>query len=124
MKWYSDWCAVVEDRGVVIAHQRQHAALFGGAARLAWRKTSRCDRRQALCRTTWQSAVVFALERSSPAGAPHRPGGKSSLMPALEADVILGQERRGAKKLAVEAAERRAAITGDVARGIEAVTAV
>ena len=45
-------------------------------------------------------------------------------MPPWKRMSLVFEERRGAQELAVEAAERRAAIAGDKARGIEAVAAV
>ena len=56
--------------------------------------------------------------------APDRGRGEVLVDAGLEADVALAQERRGALELAVETAERRAAIAGDIARGVEAVAAV
>ena len=64
-------------------------------------------------------AAQFGLLR-----APDRGRGEILVDAALEADVVLVEERRRAQELAVEAAERRAAIAGDEARGIEPVAAV
>src|SRR5262249_60204898 len=49
--------------------------------------------------------------------APQRGGGEILVDGGLEQDVVLPAQRLGALELVVEAAERRAAIAGDVARG-------
>ena len=45
-------------------------------------------------------------------------------MPAWKRMSFLLEKRRGAEKLAVETAQRRAAIAGDIAGGVEAVAPV
>ena len=127
MKWYSDWCAVVEDfGGVVVAHQRQHAAVFGGAGQIGMAEdVAGAVDAGALAVPHGKDAVVFAFAAQlGLLGAPHRGGGQVLIDAALEADVALGQERCSALELAVETAQRRAAIAGNVARGIEPAAAV
>src|ERR1700691_1174560 len=56
--------------------------------------------------------------------APHGSSSKIFVDAALETDIALIQECRGALKLTIETAERRTAISRDEARGIETVAAV
>ena len=64
-------------------------------------------------------AAQFGLLR-----APQRGRGEILVDAGLEADVALVEKWLGAQEVAVEAAERRAAIAGDEAGGIEPVAAV
>ena len=112
--------------GVIVAHQRQHAAVLRGAGQIgvAEHVAGAVDA-GTLAVPHGEHAVVLALAAQlGLLRAPDRGRGEVLVDAALEADVVLGQKRRGALELAVEAAERRAAIAGDVARGIEAVAAV
>ncbi len=56
--------------------------------------------------------------------APQRGGGELFVDAGIELDVGGSQEAAGAHHLLVEAAERRAAVAGDVAAGVEAGAAV
>ena len=111
---------------MVVAHQRQHAAMLGGAGKVGVAEdvAGAVDARP-LAVPHGEDAVVpafatqFRLLR-----APDRGGGEILVDPALEEDVVLLQMGRGAEELPVEATERRTAITGDVARRVEAVAAV
>ena len=68
-----------------------------------------------------EHAVVFALAAQLRLlRAPQSGGGKVFVEAGLELDVGGGKMARGAHELLVEAAERGAAIAGDVARGVEA----
>ena len=112
--------------GVIIAHKREHAAAFGGAGQIgvAEHITRAIDAR-ALAVPHGEDAVVLAL--AAQLGllcAPDRGGGKILVDAALKADVAFLQKRRGAEELAVEAAQRRAAITAHVAGGVETVAPV
>jgi hypothetical protein len=73
-----------------------------------------------------EDAVVFAFAAQLRLlRAPDRGGGEVLVDAALKADIASSpKERRGALELAIEAAERRAAIAGDVARGVETVAPV
>ena len=72
-----------------------------------------------------EDAVVLALAAQlGLLRAPDRGGGQVLVDAALEADVAFLEERFGAEELAVEPAERGAAIAGDKAGGIEPVAAV
>ncbi len=113
-------------RRMVVAHQRQHAAMLRGAGEIgvAEHVAGAVDAR-ALAVPHGEDAVVFALAAQFRLlRAPDRGGGEVLVDAALEADVGFLQERCGAQELAVEAAERGAAIAGDIAGGIEAVAAV
>ena len=112
--------------GVVVAHQRQHAAVFGGAGEIgvAEHVAGAVDAGP-LAVPHAEDAVVLALAAQlGLLRAPYRGGGEILVDAALEADVALFEKRLGAQELAVETAERGAAITGDETRGIEAVAAV
>ena len=112
--------------GVVVAHQRQYAAAFGGAGEVgvAEHVAGAVDA-GALAVPHAEDAVVFALAAQFRLlRAPYRGGGEVLVDAALEADVAFFEERFGAEELAVEPAQRGAAIAGDEARGIEPVAAV
>ena len=58
---------------VVVAHQRQHAAVFGGAAMLAWRNTSPERSTPGPCRTRGRTRRHICRRRGSrPAASPRR----------------------------------------------------
>src|SRR6266705_1028450 len=79
---------------------------FALPARLAWRNTSPVRSTPGLLR------------------APYGGGGQVLVEPGLEADIGRFEMALGPHELLVEAAERRAAIAGDVPRGIEPGAAV
>ncbi len=112
--------------GVVVAHQRQHAAVLGGAGEIgvAEHVAGAVDAR-ALAVPHAEDAVELAFAAQlGLLRAPHRGRGEILVDAGLEADVALLKELMGALELAVEAAERRAAIAGDEARRVEAVAPV
>ena len=127
MKWYSDWCAVVDDfGGVVVAHQRQHAAVFRGAGQIGMAEhvASAVDAR-ALAVPHGEHAIELAFAAQlGLLRAPDSGRGQILVDAGLEADVAVLQEWRGALELRIKTAERRAAIAADIARRIEAVAAV
>ena len=111
---------------MVVAHQRQHAAVLGGAGKVGVAEdvAGAVDARP-LAVPHGEDAVVPAFPAQFRLlGAPDRGGGEILVDPALEEDVVLLQMGRGAEELPVEAAERRTAIAADVARRVEAVAAV
>ena len=117
---------VDEFGGVIVAHQRKHAAVFGGAGQIgvAENVAGAIDAR-ALAVPHGEDAVVLALAAQfGLLRAPDGGGGEVLVDAALKADVALFEKRRGAQELAVQAAERRAAIAGDVTGRIEAVAPV
>ena len=113
-------------RGVVVAHQRQHAAVLRGAGQIGMAEhvAGAVDAR-ALAVPHGEHAIELAFAAQfGLLRAPDR-GRRQILVDAgLEADVALLQERRGALELRIETAERRAAIAADIARRIQAVAAV
>src|SRR5215472_12190357 len=113
-------------RGVVVTHERQHAAMLGRAGEIGVAE----DVAGAV--DAWPFAVPeaeHAVELALPAQlgllrAPDR-GGRDILVEAgLKADVVFVERALRADELLVEGAERRAAIAGDIARGVEAGAAV
>ena len=111
---------------MVVAHQRQHAAVFRRAGQIGVAKyVSGAVYARALAVPHAEYAVVLALAAQfGLLRAPNRGRGEILVDAALEADIALVQELGGALELAVQAAQRRAAITGDITRGIETVAAV
>ena len=94
-KWNSDWCAVVEDfGGVVVAHQREHAAMPRGAGEIgvAERVAGAVDARPL--------AVPHAEHAIEPAfaaqlrllRAPERGRGEVLVDAGLEEDVVGGAD--------------------------------
>ena len=72
-----------------------------------------------------ENAVVFALAAQlGLLRAPHRCCGEILIDAALEPDIVFFEKRPGAQELAIQAAERRAAIAADKSRGIEPVAAI
>ena len=112
--------------GVVVAHQRQHAAPRRGAGKVgvAQRVAGAVDARplavpEAEYAVETAVAAQFGLLRP-----PQRGRRKVFVDTRIEDDARRLQHIGGAPQLLVEAAQRRAAIAGDVARGIDALSAV
>ena len=107
---------------VVVAHQGEHAAVFRGAGEIgvAENVAGAVDAR-ALAIPDAEHAVVLALAAELRLlRAPER-GRRQVLVDAgLEDHIVGDQNLGGAHELLVEPAERRAAIAGDIARGVEA----
>ena len=121
-KLNSDWCAVVEDSAVWSSPiSASTPPNFEVPAKLAWRNTS--PERSTPGPLPYQmpnTPSYLPSPRSSACCEPHSAvAARSSLMRGLEQHVARREMRRGALELVVEAAERRAAIAGDVARGVE-----
>ncbi len=111
---------------MIVAHQRQNAAMFGRAGEIgvAEHVTGAVDAR-ALAVPHGEDAIELALAAQFRLlRAPHRGGREIFVDAALETDVAFFEEFLGALKLAIEAAERRAAVAGDESRRVEAVAAV
>ena len=107
---------------MVVAHQREHAAVLGGAGEIGVAEdvAGAIDART-LAVPHAEDAIELALAAQlGLLRAPQRGGGELFVDAGLELDVLRGEEAPGAHHLLVEAAERRAAITGDIARGVEA----
>ena len=113
-------------RGVVVAHQREHAAVLRGAGEIgvAEHVAGAVDARPLAVPHAEHAIVLAFAAQLGLLRAPQRGGGKVFVQAGLEHDVGFGEDAAGAHELLVEAAERRAAIAGDVARGVEAGAAV
>ena len=112
--------------GVVVAHQRQHAAVLRGAGEIGVAEdvAGAVDARP-LAVPEAEHAVELALAAQLRLlRAPQRGRGDVLVEAGLEADVVFVEDALRADELLVEGAERRAAIAGDVARGVEAGAAV
>ena len=111
--------------GVVVTHQRQHAAVARGAGEIGVPEhvAGAVDAR-ALAVPEAEHAVEPAFAAHSACCVPQSAvAASSSLMP--ERNRMSDRERAlRPLKLQVEAAQRRAAIAGDVTRGVEAGAAV
>ena len=111
---------------MVVAHQRQHAAVLGGAGEIgvAEHVAGAVDA-GALAVPEAEHAVVLAFAAQlGLLRAPQRGGGQVLVDAGLEADVGGLELPRRAQELLVEPAERRAAIAGDVAGGVQPGAAV
>ena len=107
--------------GMVVAGQRQHAAMRRGAGRVAvlQRVAAAVDPRP-LAVPDREHAVIFgAGEQPDLLAAPHRGGGQLLVDRRLELDVVALDKAARAPQRLVEPAERRAAIAGNKAAGIE-----
>ena len=121
-KWNSDWCAVVEDSAVWSSPiSASTPPCFEVPARLAWRKTS--PERSTPGPLPYQmpnTPSYLPSPRSSACCEPHSAvAARSSLRPGWNTMLCGARCACGALELLVEAAERRAAIAGDVAGGVE-----
>ncbi len=111
---------------MVVAHEREHAAVLGGAGEIgvAEHVAGAVDA-GTLAVPHAEHAIELALAAQlGLLRAPERGGGQLLVDAGLELDVLGCEEFAGAQHLLVEAAERRAAVAGDVAGGIEAGAAV
>ena len=111
---------------MVVAHQRQHAAVLGGAGQIgvAEHVAGAIDA-GALAIPHAEDAVVLAL--AAQLGLLRPPDGSRGQVlvdAALKTDIALLEEGPGALELGVEPAERRPAVTGDKSRGAKTVAAV
>jgi hypothetical protein len=111
---------------MVVAHERQHAAVFRGAGEIGVAEdvAGAVDART-LAVPHAEHAIELALAAQfGLLRAPQRGGGEFLVDAGLELDVLRGEKPPRAHHLLVEAAERGAAIAGDVAGGVEAGAAV
>ena len=111
---------------MIVAHQRQHAAVFGGAGEIGVAEyvAGPVDAR-ALAVPHRKHAVVFAFAAQLRLlRAPDRRGGEVFIDPGRKADVVFVRNGAGALELAVEPPQRQAPIPAHVARGIEPVPAI
>ena len=126
-KWNSDWCAVVEDSAVWSSPiSASTPPCFDGAGKIGVAEdvAGAVDAR-ALAVPHAEHAIELAFAAQlGLLRAPQRGGGEFLVEAGLELDVGGGEQAAGAHQLLVEPAERRAAIAGDIAAGIEAGAAV
>src|SRR5664279_517524 len=97
---------------MVVAHQRQHAAVLRGAREIgvAEHVAGTIDTR-ALAVPEAEHAIELALAAQLRLlGAPERGGGEFLVDARLELDVGLAKRQAGADELLVEATERRATV--------------
>src|SRR5882672_10121532 len=107
---------------MVVAREGQHAAMARSAGGIGMLEdvAAAVDARP-LAVPHGEDAVVARLrEEVELLAAPDRGGGKVLVDAGLEADVMALEMRARAPQALVEAAERRAAVAGDEARGVEA----
>ncbi len=113
-------------RGVIVAHQRQHAAVLRGAGEIGVAEdvAGAVDAR-ALAVPHGEHAIELAFAAQlGLLRAPDGGGGEVFVEPALEADVAFFELPLGADELLVEAGERGAAIAADEAGGVAPGAAV
>ena len=111
---------------MVVAGQRDHAAVRRGAGRVGMlERIQRTVDAGALAVPDAEHAIdLGAGKHADLLAAPHR-GRRQILVEAgREFDVVLLEEAFGAPQRVIVHAERRAAIAGDEARGVEALRAV
>ncbi len=113
-------------RGVIVAHQREYAAVLGGTGEIGVAEhVPRAVDARALAVPHAEHAIELALTAQlGLLRAPERGGGKLLVDAGLELDIGGGDVAGRAHELLVETAERRAAVTGHVAGGVQAGAAV
>ena len=113
-------------RAVIVAGNGQHAAVRRGAGPIGMAQhVERSIDAGALAIPDAEHAIDRgAGKQANLLAAPHRGGGEVFIETGLEADVVLFEQRLGLPQRAVVSAERRAAIAGDEARGVQAGSAV
>ena len=114
---------MVEDfGGMVVAHQRQHAAMLRGSGKVGVAEdvAGAVDARP-LAVPEPEHAIELALAAQlGLLRAPDCGGGDILIDAGLEAYVVFVERALGANELQVEGAERRSAIAGHITRGVEA----
>ena len=111
---------------VVVAGQTQHAAVFrrSGGIAVAEHVAAAVDAGALAVPDADHAVILGAGRQVELLRAPDRGGRKVLVHAGLELDVVLLEMLAGGEQLLVVAAERRAAIAGDEARGVEAGGAV
>ncbi len=108
--------------GVIVAGQKQHAAVLGRAGKVAVTKhiAAAVDART-LAVPHGKDAVVFRIAKEIELLAAPDGGGREILVdPGLELDVVFLEEFFRLPHGEIDAAQGRAAIAGDIAGGVEA----
>jgi hypothetical protein len=108
--------------GVIVAHAHQHAAERGGAGEVGVAEgvAGAIDARPLAVPHAEHASVAALAVQPGLLGAPERGRGKVLVDAWLEHDVVPLEETPRGGELLVEAAERRAAVAADVARGVAA----
>jgi hypothetical protein len=108
-------------RGVVVAGEHQHAAVLRGAGGVGVLEdvAAAIDARALAVPHREHTVVLCAGEEVQLLRAPDRGRGEVLVQPGLEPDVVALEVRARAPQRLVEAAERRAAVAGDEAGGVE-----
>ena len=111
---------------MIVARHGQHAAMLGGAEEIAavQRIAGAIDARALAVPHAEHAIDALAGEGIELLCAIQHGGGKVLVDAGLEADVQRGQHRLAVPDLAVEPAQRRAAIARDEAAGVQAGRAV
>jgi hypothetical protein len=112
--------------GVVVAHQRQHAAMLGRAGEIGVAEdvAGAVDARSFAVPEAEHAVELALAAQLGLLRAPDRGRGDVLVEAGLKADVVFVERALRADELLVEGAERGAAIAGDIARGVEAGAAV
>ena len=107
--------------GGIVAGEREHAAEPGGPGEVGVAEdVAGAVHPRALAVPDGENAILQrVLEQRKLLRAPDGGGGEILVDRGVEADAGFREERLGAPEFLVDAAERRAAVAGDVARGRE-----
>ena len=108
-------------RAVVVARHRQHAAMLRGADEIAavQRVAGAIDARALAVPHAEHAIDALAGKGVELLRAVQHGGGEVLVDARLEADVLLGQHRLAVPELPIQPAQRRAAIAGDQAAGVQ-----
>ena len=108
-------------RAVVVARHGQHAAMLRGAEKIAAvQRVAGAIHARALAVPHAEHAIdALAGEGIELLRAVQHGGGEVFVDAWLEADVVRGEQRLPVPELAIQPAQRRAAIAGDEAAGIQ-----
>ncbi len=108
-------------RRVVVAHERDDAAVRRGAGEIGVAEdvAGAVDARPLAVPHAEDAIELAFAAQFGLLRAPERGGGQFLVDAGLELDVLGGEKAAGPLHLLIEAAERRAAVAGDIAGGVE-----
>ena len=108
-------CAGRGLRGVIVAREREHAAVRRGAGevRMLQHVARAVDARSLAIPQAEYAVIAGAAEEAGLLAAPHRGGGEVFVDAGQEADMMLIEKACGAPQLLIVGAQGRAAVTGD-----------
>ena len=111
---------------MVVAHQRQHAAVLGRAGEIGVAEdvAGAVDARSFAVPEAEHAVELALAAQLGLLRAPDCGRGDVLVEAGLKADVVFVERALRADELLVEGAQRGAAIAGDIARGVEAGAAV